>query len=692
MAEIQSIYRGTPHARPGGAVLFGYVAGKELDFNLPVRVELNADGVTVPTIDRWVLTFKRLSTDTDPQAILQREGSVATQPTVANKRRGRVKLTLSKVDTAALGIAPYYFEATAYLSNGRTQTIESGQAILTEGITDVGGAGTLTDHIDVTPSSIGVVQGSPQQFTATPRDNANNALAGRKVTWFTQDPSVGTIDQVTGLFQAIAEGIIRVFACAEEVCGSAEVTVSIDDVALLIANTGGNTRWPAFYDARRNVRHISNAVHVWDDARCSTATGRVYVPDQFPILATSNEARNATKGTMVAWYQGCHHATLYNGSFGFYFDGVEYVHTLLDPGGITLYVGAGLANYGSFTLPANTYGTNIMLAVVFDGAGATNADRLKCYYRLYDKVTATWGSLVTAALTYTGTIPAAIPAAGGSDTIQVNNFPSGGSSMRGLVDELRWWTGIALSQAQVDTQTLTSDPNSAHHRWTFNGNGDDTGSVGGLTLAPSSGSLMFASDDIRWGDPITAKPGINPTFDPVNFTVTSDGTDDLASATGAALRRITGDCGVFVVSTWPTWGGTTEYWFQLAHITNGNGLPASLAAYTFDAGGNVFCFAESGAPGQSVPRETGRRLVQFRRQRAGGDVTIGVKKGSAAETTATAAEADTTPSRLMLGCRPDEVGKTDSVWRAFVVRQGDYLPAIQDAIQDWSVLRHATPA
>jgi hypothetical protein len=63
------------------------------------------------------------------------------------------------------------------------------------------------------------------QLTATPRDSAGNPLGDRRVTWWSDNPSVATVDSA-GLVTGKAPGSLTITATSEGVSGSASLTVT----------------------------------------------------------------------------------------------------------------------------------------------------------------------------------------------------------------------------------------------------------------------------------------------------------------------------------------------------------------------------------------------------------------------------------------------------------------------------------
>lgn len=78
----------------------------------------------------------------------------------------------------------------------------------------------------VTPSSAALVVGALVQLTATPRDSAGNALAGRVVSWATSAASVATVNGSGGV-TGVGAGAATITATSEGKSGTAAVTVSV---------------------------------------------------------------------------------------------------------------------------------------------------------------------------------------------------------------------------------------------------------------------------------------------------------------------------------------------------------------------------------------------------------------------------------------------------------------------------------
>lgn len=94
-----------------------------------------------------------------------------------------------------------------------------------DGTSDITVALAPVDHIDVDPSTVGVVIDNTEQLTATLYDAHDNILTGRDVTWSSSDEEIATVDS-TGLVTTVdVGGPITITATSEDVDGTSAVTV-----------------------------------------------------------------------------------------------------------------------------------------------------------------------------------------------------------------------------------------------------------------------------------------------------------------------------------------------------------------------------------------------------------------------------------------------------------------------------------
>ncbi len=78
--------------------------------------------------------------------------------------------------------------------------------------------------VSVTPSTAEVAAGGSLQLTATPRNAAGDALAGRQVTWESSAPGVATVD-ANGRVTGVAPGEATITATSEGRSGTSRITV-----------------------------------------------------------------------------------------------------------------------------------------------------------------------------------------------------------------------------------------------------------------------------------------------------------------------------------------------------------------------------------------------------------------------------------------------------------------------------------
>jgi uncharacterized protein YjdB len=138
-------------------------------------------------------------------------------------------------------------------ANGLVTAVSTGGAVVTA--TSEGRTGTASITVNppvasvfLSPTSASLTVGQTAQFTATPRDAAGNALAGRVVVWSITG-TAATVSQ-TGLVTAIAVGTSTVTATSEGMSASATVTVAaaqqltVSPASLSAGHTVGGTSCP----------------------------------------------------------------------------------------------------------------------------------------------------------------------------------------------------------------------------------------------------------------------------------------------------------------------------------------------------------------------------------------------------------------------------------------------------------------
>ncbi|MGH7584625.1 MAG: Ig-like domain-containing protein [Gemmatimonadales bacterium] len=88
--------------------------------------------------------------------------------------------------------------------------------------------------VTVAPSDVTLPVGESQQLTATARDAAGAALAGRTITWESSDDGVATVTP-TGLVSAVGPGAATVAATSEGKSGNAALTVFVPVATVVVS-------------------------------------------------------------------------------------------------------------------------------------------------------------------------------------------------------------------------------------------------------------------------------------------------------------------------------------------------------------------------------------------------------------------------------------------------------------------------
>lgn len=118
--------------------------------------------------------------------------------------------------------------------------------------------------VEVTAPAASVVAGRTVQLTATARDNAGNPLAGRSITWSSDNAAVARVD-VNGMVTGVAPGSTSIAAAAEGKTGLRQITVLPVPVA---AVTIEPSSFSLFDRASRTVTIVAR------DAAGNTLAGR----------------------------------------------------------------------------------------------------------------------------------------------------------------------------------------------------------------------------------------------------------------------------------------------------------------------------------------------------------------------------------------------------------------------------------
>src|SRR6185503_16848144 len=141
-------------------------------------------------------------------------------------------VTWSSRNTAAATVDPQgVVTAVAIGTSSITATSEgkSGSATIT-----VTQAPVATVTVSLAATSINAVQTT--QATAALVDAKGRALTGRTIVWSSDNTSVATVDQTSGLVTAVSPGGAHIIATSEGIAGSANLTVTAAPVATVTVN------------------------------------------------------------------------------------------------------------------------------------------------------------------------------------------------------------------------------------------------------------------------------------------------------------------------------------------------------------------------------------------------------------------------------------------------------------------------
>jgi uncharacterized protein YjdB len=119
-------------------------------------------------------------------------------------------------------------------ATGQFSSLSSGTSVITATSGSVSGSTTVTVNaptpilstISISPANSSINVGSTQQMTADKRDQNGNPISAA-VNWSCDNPSVGTVDPVTGFFSAMKAGSTIITAISQgNISGTTVVTVN----------------------------------------------------------------------------------------------------------------------------------------------------------------------------------------------------------------------------------------------------------------------------------------------------------------------------------------------------------------------------------------------------------------------------------------------------------------------------------
>lgn len=166
-------------------------------------------------------------------------------------------------------------------ASGVVTAVGAGTAQVLAQVDGITGTATVTVQrvavaaVQVAPAATSVAAGAAAQLTATPRDAAGNALAGRTVTWSSDDAGVVTVTS-DGRVLGVAPGTATVRATSEGVTGTAAVTVTAV------------------------VRVVPSAVTVRDRGAAASRTAQLAATDQAGRVLPNAELTWRSSDTAIA--------------------------------------------------------------------------------------------------------------------------------------------------------------------------------------------------------------------------------------------------------------------------------------------------------------------------------------------------------------------------------------------------------
>jgi uncharacterized protein YjdB len=169
-------------------------------------------------------------------------------------------------------------------ANGTITTVATGTTNITatsETITSAPATLTVTPipvaTVVVAPTSASLTVNQTRTFTATPEDANNQPLAGRTVTWSSDNTAVATVDPSTGLVTAVAAGTANIIATSETKTGSAAVTVTDPVTSVTVSPTApsvtvGQTQQMTATTSDINGQPLSGRTVAWASDNSAVAS------------------------------------------------------------------------------------------------------------------------------------------------------------------------------------------------------------------------------------------------------------------------------------------------------------------------------------------------------------------------------------------------------------------------------------
>src|SRR5439155_785581 len=296
-------------------------------------------------------------------------GSAADSATVTVTSVAVASVTVSPA-TAAIWIgAAQQFTAAAMDSAGNplagrviTWSTDNPAAATVSSSATITVASVPVASVTVSSTSASIAVGATQQLAAVTKDSAGASLAGRVVTWASSNPAVATVNSA-GLVTGVAAGSATITATSEGKSGTAVITVTIVPVASVTVSPASAS---IFVGGTRQLSAVTK------DAAGNTLTGRVVT------WASSNTAVATVNSSGLVTAVGAGSATITVTSEGK--SGTAAITVTVVP------VAAVTVSPASATIAVG--GTRQLSAVTKDSAGGTLTGRV-----------VTWSSSNTAVAT-----------------------------------------------------------------------------------------------------------------------------------------------------------------------------------------------------------------------------------------------------------------------------------------------------
>ena len=362
--------------------------------------------------------------------------------------------------------------------------------------------------VSVSPATAAIWIGAAQQFTAAAMDSAGNPLAGRVITWSTDNPAVVTVG-ISGLARGVSAGSATITATSEGKTAAAPVTVSPVPVAAVTISPSSATIF---------VGSSAQLTAVPKDSAGNALVGRVVT------WGSSNSAVATVSGSGLVTAAALGSATVTATSEGksssatITVASVPVASVTVSPTSASIAVGA----------------TQQLSAVTKDSAGASLAGRVVTWASSNPAVaTVNSSALVTGVAAGSATITATSEGKSGTSVITVTIVPVASVTVSPASASLFVGGTRQLSAVTKDAagNTLTGRVVT----WASSNTAVATVNSSGLVTAAGAGSATItATSEGKSGTAaitVTVVPVAAVTVSPASATIAVGGTRQLSAVT-----------------------------------------------------------------------------------------------------------------------------------------------------------------